>query len=350
MRERAARLTGRLGIAQPIFGGPMAGVTTPALVAEVSNAGGLGIWGCGMMPPAAITQAVADTRKLTGRPFGLNLFITPQPVVDAAQVERMRAKLAPYYAELGVALPPVPASVAPDFAAQFETALEAKLPVFSFTFGLLDRAQVDALHARGAFVIGTASCVAEARAIAALGCDAVVAQGAETGGHRGSFAVPFEQAQVGLFALLPQIAAAVEIPVIAAGAVMTGAQIGAALLLGASGVQLGSALLRTPECGTSAGYKAALGQATDIDTQVTRAFSGRPARGLRNRFMDEVGEADVPEYPIQNALTGPLRAAANAQGRAEFVSLWAGQGAALARAEPVAAVLRRLIEEFESLP
>jgi nitronate monooxygenase len=152
-----------------------------------------------------------------------------------------------------------------------------------------------------------------------------------------------------LFALLPQVAAVVDIPVIAAGSVMTGAHIAAALLLGASGVQLGSALLRAPECGTSPAYKTALAQATDAGTQVTRSFSGRPARGLRNRFMEEVGEADIPDYPLQNALTAPLRAAANAQGRAEFVSLWAGQGAALARAEPAAAVLRRLIEEFDPL-
>jgi nitronate monooxygenase len=349
LSEQAARLTTRLGIAHPILGGPMAGVTTPALVAAVSASGGLGLLGCGMMPPAAIEQAIADTLKLTEAPFGINLFITPQPAADAAQIERMRPRLARFYDDLGLTLPPAPASYAPDFAAQFDVVLHARLPVFSFTFGLLDRARLDALHARGVFVIGTATCVAEAKALAELGCDAVIAQGAESGGHRGSFAVPFEHAQVGLFALLPQIAAAVDIPVIAAGAVMSGAQIGAALLLGAAGVQLGSALLRTPECGTSPAYKAALAQATDTATAVTRSFSGRPARGLRNRFMQEIGEADIPDYPIQNALTGPLRAAANAQGRGELVSLWAGQAAALARAEPAAAVLRRLIQEFDAL-
>ncbi|MCE2969799.1 MAG: nitronate monooxygenase family protein [Burkholderiales bacterium] len=347
--RRAARLTVRLGIAQPILGGPMAGVTTPALVAAVGEGGGLGLLGAGMMQPSAIEQAIAQTRALTRKPFGINLFIAPQPQADAAQVARMLAKLAPYCAELGLPPPEVPARCAPDFAAQFDAVLEARLPVFSFTFGLLDRARLAALHARGTFVIGTASCVAEAKLLAELGCDAVVAQGAETGGHRASFAVPFDEGQIGLFALLPQVAAAVEIPVIAAGSVMSGAQIAAALLLGASGVQLGSALLATPECGTSPAYKAALAQATDTATQVTRSFSGRPARGLRNRFMQEIGEADIPDYPIQNALTAPLRAAANAQGRAEFVSLWAGQGAALACAEPTAAVMSRLIEEFDAL-
>ncbi|MFN7570187.1 MAG: NAD(P)H-dependent flavin oxidoreductase [Betaproteobacteria bacterium] len=348
-QQRAAQLCARLGIAQPILGGPMAGVTTPALVAAVGDSGGLGLLGCGMMQPAAIEQAIAQTRALTRKPFGANLFITPQPQPDPAQIERMQRRLAPYYAEFGLPLPALPERAAPDFAAQFDAVLEARLPVFSFTFGLLDRARLDALHARGTFVIGTASCVAEAKLLAELGCDAVVAQGAETGGHRGTFAVPFEQGLVGLFALLPQMAAAVEVPVIAAGSVMSGAQIAAALLLGASGVQLGSALLATPECGTSAAYKAALAQATDTGTQVTRSFSGRPARGLRNRFMQEVGETDIPDYPLQNALTAPLRAAANAQGRGEFVSLWAGQGAALARAEPTAAVMSRLIEEFDAL-
>lgn len=350
IRARALRLAALLGVEHAIVGGPMAGVNTPELVAAVSNAGGLGSIGCGMLEPEGIESAIARIRGLTDRPFAVNLFVTPQPAVDEAQVLRMQARLARYRAELGLPRGKRPAVFAPDFAGQFDAVLAARVPVFSFTFGALDRPRIDALHAQGAKVIGTASCAREARQLAGLGCDAVVASGIEAGGHRPTFAVPAEAAQVGLFALLPQVAAAVDVPVIAAGGVMTAAQVGAALLLGASGVQLGSALLRTPECGASAAYKEALAGLEDTGTRLTRAFSGRWARGAVNRFMQEIDAAgDIPEYPIQNRLTQDIRAAANAQGRAEYVSLWAGQAAALAGTEPAGDVVRRLQRELEAL-
>lgn len=353
IRHRAARLTARLGIALPIIGGPMAGVTTPALAAAVSNAGGLGSLGVGMMEPAAISQAIADTRALLEdkRPFAVNLFITPQPAVDGEQVTRMIGRLARYRGELGLPRQKLPSVFAPEFDAQFDAVLAARVPVVSFTFGALDAARIDALHAQGARVIGTATCVREAKQLAQLGCDAIVASGIEAGGHRATFAVPFEAAQVGLFALLPQVAAAVEVPVIAAGGVMTAEQAAAALLLGASGVQLGSALLRTPESAASAAYKAALIDVEDIGTRQTRAFSGRPARGVINRMMVELDAvaADTPPYPIHNKLTAELRAEANTQGRAEFVSLWAGQSVALATEQPAAEVVRRLGADLAEL-
>ena len=351
IRDRAARLTALLAVELPIIGGPMAGVTTPALAAAVSNAGGLGSLGVGMMETAAIEQAIADTRALTSKPFAVNLFITPQPTVDGEQVTRMIGRLARYRAELGLPRQKLPSVFAPDLAAQFDAVLAARVPVVSFTFGALDAARIDALHAQGAKVIGTATCVREAKQLAALGCDAIVASGIEAGGHRATFAVPFEAAQVGLFALLPQVAAAVELPVIGAGGVMTAEHAAAALLLGASGVQLGSALLRTPESGASDAYKAALIDVEDIGTRQTRAFSGRPARGVVNRMMAELDAvaADVPPYPIQNKLTAELRAEANRQGRAEFVSLWAGQSVALATALPAAEVVRRMGAGLEQL-
>ena len=339
-----------LGIEQAIVGGPMAGVNTPELAAAVSNAGGLGSIGCGMMEPEAITTAIARIRELTDRPFAVNLFITPQPQPDEAQILRMQARLAPHRVELGLPRGKLPARFAPDFSEQFEAVLAARVPVFSFTFGALDAPRLAALHAQGAKVIGTAGCVAEARQLEVLGCDAIVASGIESGGHRPDFAVPAKPAQVGLFALLPQVAAAVHVPVIAAGGVMTAAQIAAALLLGASGVQLGSALLRTPECGASAAYKAALDGIDETSTRLTRAFSGRWARGVVNRFMREIDAAgDIPEYPIQNRLTQDIRAAANAQGKAEYVSLWAGQAAGLATTEAAGDVVRRLRRELEAL-
>lgn len=351
IRHRAARLTALLGVAQPIIGGPMAGVGTPALAAAVSNAGGLGALGVGMMEPAAIEQAIADTRALTDRPFAVNLFITPQPAVDGEQLTRMIGRLARYRSELNLPRAKLPSTFAPDSAAQFDAVLAARVPVVSFTFGAMAQAQVDALHAQGSKVIGTATCVREARQLAALGCDAIVASGIEAGGHRATFAVPFEASQVGLFALLPQVAAAVDVPVIAAGGVMTAEQIAAALLLGASGVQLGSALLRTPESGASDAYKAALIDVEDIATRQTRAFSGRPARGVINRMMMELAavDADTPPYPIQNKLTQELRAEANRLGRAEFISLWAGQAAGLARAAPAADVVRDLATQLDQL-
>jgi len=351
IRRRAARLTAVLGVAQPIIGGPMAGVGTPALTAAVSNAGGLGALGAGMMEPAEIEAAIAAVRALTAQPFAVNLFVTPQPQVDAAQITRMIGRLARYRSELGLPRQKIPSVFAPDVDAQFDAVLAARVPVVSFTFGALDRARLDALQAQGAKVIGTATCVREARQLADLGCDAVVASGIEAGGHRATFAVPFEVAQVGLFALLPQVAAAVDLPVIAAGGVMTAEQVAAALLLGASGVQLGSALLRTPESGASAAYKAALAGVEDIGTRPTRAFSGRPARGVINRMMVELDavEADLPPYPIQNKLTAELRAEANRQGCAQFVSLWAGQSVALATEAPAAEVVRRMSAELHEL-
>ena len=350
IRARTARLTSLLGIEHAIVGGPMAGVNTPDLAAAVSNAGGLGSIGCGMMAPEQIAATIARLRELTDRPFAVNLFVTPQPAVDEAQVLRMQARLARYRTELGLPRGKRPSTFAPDFAAQFDAVLAAQVPVFSFTFGALDRPRIEALHAQGARVIGTASCVREAKELAGLGCDAVVGSGVEAGGHRPTFAVPADAAQVGLFALLPQMAAAVSVPIIAAGGVMTAAQTAAALLLGASGVQLGSALLRTPECGASEAYKAALAGIDDTSTRLTRAFSGRWARGVVNRFMQEVDAAgDIPEYPVQNRLTQDIRAAANAQGRAEYVSLWSGQAAGLATTEPAGDVVRRLQRELEAL-
>lgn len=350
LRARAARLTSLLAIKQPIVGGPMAGVNTPELAAAVSNAGGLGSIGCGMMEPEQIEAAIARIRALTDRPFAVNLFITPQPSVDEAQVLRMQARLASYRSELGLPRGKLPSRLAPDFAEQFEVVAGARVPAFSFTFGALDEPRLRALRGQGTRVIGTATCVIEARQLAALGCDAIVVSGIEAGGHRGTFAVPAETARIGLFALLPQVAAAVETPLIAAGGVMTAEQIAAALLLGAGGVQLGSALLRTPECGASAAYKAALEGLEDTGTRLTRAFSGRWARGVVNRFMQDIDAGgDIPEYPIQNRLTQDIRAAANAQGKAELISLWAGQAAGLAAAEPAGEVVRRLRHELAEL-
>ncbi len=342
-------LTAAVGIDHPIVQAPMAGgATTPELVAAVSNAGALGSFAAALLPPPAIAEAVAKIRALTPRAFNVNLFVFDLPAVTPAELERAAARLAPFRAELGLAPGPLPARFAEDQRAQIEAVIELAPPVVSFTFGLVDAATVARLRRAGSLVVGTATTVAEARAWEAAGADAVCAQGFEAGGHRGSFLGDVEQSCIGLFALLPQIARAVRCPVIAAGGIMDGRGIAAALLLGAHAAQLGTAFLRCPESGIAPLWKDAIAAARDDGTRLTRVFSGRYARGLVNGFMERLRDAEhaVPPYPVQNALTGELRQAAAQQQRADYLSLWAGQGAALSRALPAAELVRTLAEEL----
>jgi nitronate monooxygenase len=262
------------------------------------------------------------------------------------------AAVARYHRELGLPEPAAPAPPAVDtFAAQFAAILESGAAIFSFTFGIPPAEALAAAKRAGIFLMGTATTVEEARALEHAGADAVVAQGSEAGGHRGTFAGPFEGGMIGTFALVPQIVDAVSVPVVASGGIMDGRGIAAALALGASAVQMGTAFLPSKEAGIADAYKAALLAAQETATRITRAFSGRPARGIVNRFMTEVetagGEAILP-FPLQNALTRPLRTAATKQGRAEFLSLWAGQGTRLARRLPAADLVAALAAETEA--
>ena len=337
----------RLGIALPIIQGPMTGSDTPALAAAVSAAGGLGMLGCGMRSPSAMAEAAAEVRRLTDRPFGLNLFVQDTPTPDDATVQAAMERLAPLYAELGLQ-PQRPTQWCEDFAAQFEVLVALRPAVASFTFGILDTAQVARLHAAGCLVVGTATTVAEARAWAQVGADVVCASGTEAGGHRGTFLGDFTASQVGTLALVPQCVDAVDIPVIAAGGIMDGRGIAAAQALGAQAVQMGTAFLACPESGIGPAYRQALAQARDTDTRLTRVFSGRPARGIVNAMMEALAaeEDRVPAYPVQNALTGALRRAAAAQGRASHLSLWAGQGVAAVRPLPAAQLVALLAQEW----
>ena len=337
----------RLGIALPIIQGPMTGSDTPALAAAVSSAGGLGMLGCGMRSPAAMAEAAAAVRQQTDRPFGMNLFVQATPTPDEATVQTAMERLAPLYAELGLQ-PQRPTQWCEDFAAQFEALLALRPAVASFTFGILDAAQVARLHAAGCLVVGTATTVAEARAWAQVGADAVCASGTEAGGHRGTFLGDFAASQVGTLALVPQCVDAVDIPVIAAGGIMDGRGIAAAQALGAQAVQMGTAFLACPESGIGPAYRQALAQAQDTDTRLTRVFSGRPARGIVNAMMEALAaeEDRVPAYPVQNALTGALRRAAAAQGRTSHLSLWAGQGVGAVRPLPAAQLVALLAQEW----
>lgn len=338
-----------LGMRCPIIQAPMAGgPTSPDLVAAVSNAGGLGGFAAAMLNPQQIEAGVAQIRARTDRPFAVNLFVLPPVAPEPDVVARALGWLAPLYEELGVA-PAPPARWCEDGAAQFETVLALRPHAVSFTFGMVDHARIEQCHRAGIQVIGTATTVAEAQAWHAAGADAVCVQGAEAGGHRGTFLGNFEQSMIGTLALVPQVVDAVDLPVIAAGGIMDGRGVAAVLALGAGAAQLGTAFLSCPEAPIHALWKQALMTARDDATRTTRLFSGRPARGLVNGFMERLAEYEalVPAYPVQNALTGALRQAAARQDRADCMSLWAGQGAAMSRVLPAAELVALLSRECE---
>ena len=349
---RARAFCDRFGLAVPILQAPMAGACPPALAAAVANAGGMGGFGALMSGPAAIADWAAQFRARSNGAFQVNLWIPePEPVRDAAHEARVRATLSALSG--GMEVPdPGPGPFVQDFAAQAEAMIAAAPQVASSIMGVFPPEIVARLKARGIAWFCNATTVAEARAAEAAGADAVVAQGAEAGGHRGSFEnAAAEHGQVGLFALLPQVADAVRIPVIAAGGIMDGRGIAAALALGASAVQLGTAYLRCPEAAIHPAWAEAIGRAAPEDTVLTRAFSGRLARGIRNRVTEAFAGPELrpAPYPVQRAIMAPVRADAERAGDASRMQAWAGQGAALARAEPAEALTRRLWEEARAL-
>lgn len=336
----------KLGVRLPIVQAPMANVTTPELVAAVAEAGGLGSIGAPYCSAAEITAAAAAVRARTDRPFALNLFIPqPPPPEDAAAVERARLVLNTMRRELGLPLDPPPAAPRADFDAQLDAVLEASPAVFSFTMGVLDRDRAAALRARGAVLIGTATTPDEGAALEDTGVDIVCAQGGEAGGHRGSFLVPTEEGLWGVLALTQQIVRRVRVPVLAAGGIMDGRGIAAALVAGASGVQLGTAFLACPEAGTAPAHRAALRSEAARRTVVTKAFSGRQGRAIANTYTDALSSLDLPPFPAFLGHTRDVRAAASKAGRADLMQLWAGQGAPLIRDLPAAQLVAALVRE-----
>jgi nitronate monooxygenase len=331
----------------PILQSPMVGASTVDMAVAVSQAGGMGALGLGATAPAEIGPAVEAMKAQTAGPFGANLFVLPPARPDAATVDQALERLAGWYAALGQEPPAAPNDFAPDFDAQFAALAAAAPPVASFTFGILTRAQVDALHAAGTYVVGTATTVAEARAWAGVGADGISAQGAEAGGHRGHFLAETQASLVGTLALVATIRAAVDLPVIAAGGIMDGRGVAAALALGASAAQMGTAFLLADQTGVSAPWRRAIEMAGDDPTRLTRAFTGRHARGIENRFMRELRavEDEVPAYPVQNRLTQPLRAAAAKADNPDMLSLWAGQGVKLTQTGDAGEMVRTWWEE-----
>ncbi|MBB1246528.1 nitronate monooxygenase [Streptomyces durbertensis] len=332
------RLGDLLDIQLPIVQGPFGGgLSSVALTAAVSRAGGLGSYGAHVLAPEAVTELVAELRRATDRPFAVNLWV-PQPgedqQPDQQELNRHVARLRPYYDELGIAPPDIADLGAPPrFADQLDALLAAAPPAISLVMGPPPRHAVAEARRRGIVLIGTATTVDEAVALEEAGVDAVVASGSDAGGHRGSFLRPVRESLVGTFALVPQVVDAVSVPVVAAGGVADARGVAAAFALGADAVQVGTGFLATRESGAGVLHKRALADPSARHTVLTRLFSGRPARGIPNGFVTELAdhEAAVPPYPVQNALMRPIRTAAVAQGRVERLNLWSGQAATLAR-------------------
>lgn len=320
----------------------MLGAGAEALTIAISRAGGLGSFPAAGSTPAQLLASVRAIREATSAPFAVNLFILDPCEPDPELVRAAIARLAPWRERYGLGEQSPPKVWAQDFAAQFAALLEAAPPFASFTFGCLTRSQAEALRERQIAIVGTATCVAEARAWEAVGADAICAQGIEAGGHRGSFLKPIGETSIGVLALVRAIKSACALPVIAAGAIMDGPGMAAALAIGADAVQVGTAFLLADESVISAPWRRAILEASDDSTRLTRAFSGRWARGLENAFMIEMADCqqEIPAYPIQNALTQDLRAAGARAGSADCLSLWAGQGVKLARTGPAADIAR----------
>jgi len=295
-------------------------------------------------------RRIREIRRRTSKPFAVNLLVTTEVEASKEEVWRTQELLAPYRKQLGVeesALTPI----AQPFEQQMEVLVEERVPVFSFTFDIPPRRWLDRLREQGTVLIGTSTTVREAEQLEAAGVDCIVAQGAEAGGHRGTFAVPYDRGMIGTMALIPQTVDRVNLPVIAAGGIMDGRGMAAALALGAEGIQMGTAFLTCRGSGAHPAHQEKILTEAETETVITRAFSGKPARGIRNRMIDELSgrEQTLPPYPVQNALTQGIRKAAARKNDPEWMSLWAGQGLGLAGEWAAGELVQKVIEEAETI-
>ncbi|MFI9320634.1 nitronate monooxygenase [Kitasatospora aureofaciens] len=327
-------------LAVPVIGAPMAGgASTPELAAAVNRAGGLGFLAAGYKSVTGMAEQIAAVRTSTDRPYGVNLFV-PAPPADPAVVAAYRERLRPEAERWGVALPEEIGPDRDDWEAKLAVLLADPVPVVSYTFGLPTAEESAALRAAGTLQVGTVTTPEEARAAQAVGMDALCVQGPEAGGHRGTHRAADAPGELPLLELLAAVRAVTPLPLVAAGGLGDGAAIAAALRAGAVAVQLGTALLRSDESGASAAHRAAL---TELpETVVTRAFTGRPARGLRNAFIDRHGPYAPPAYPEVHHLTAPLRAAATRRADTDAMHLWAGTAHRLARTGPAEDIVAEL--------
>ncbi|MEP6897180.1 MAG: nitronate monooxygenase [Rhodanobacter sp.] len=344
----------QVDIEHPLIQAPMAGAAPAALVAAVSSAGGLGSLGAGYLEPQAILDQAMQVRALTNKPYAIGLFVLADEFeADMTAVAKAREQLDALMTSEGLDVrTSMPPRWAPRASDQFAALCEARPAVASFAFGVVSPAQLREMHRREIYVVGTATTVMEARAWAEAGADAVCVQGAEAGGHRSTFLHDAEDAMIGLFALLPLTVRALgslprKIPVIAAGGIMDGRGMLAAEVLGAGASQLGTAFLTCPECSAAEAWKRDLAKVEEHQVTTIRSFSGRAARGLRNRFVEVMPKAaqGLP-YPVLNALTAPLRRAAAAAGRGDLLSEWCGQAAGMVRPQPAGELVTRLMHEY----
>lgn len=349
MKWHDRRLLDLFGIDHPILQAPMAGASSPQMAIAASEVGGLGSIAAAMLTPETLRSELQLVQQATGRPINVNFFVHKTPIADADRESRWRERLSPYYREFGL---PSDAGIggpvrAPFDGALCEVILEYKPKVVSFHFGMPDAGLVEKLRKAKIVVISSATSVEEARWLEQQGCDAVIAQGVEAGGHRGMFLNDDIARQAGTMALVPQVVDAVKVPVIAAGGIGDGRGIAAALALGAAGVQIGTAFLLTPEARIAPLHRVALKQATDNSTTLTNIFTGRPARSIVNRYIGEVGpmSPDAPAFPLAAGASYPLRAASEPKGSSDFMPLWSGQAPTFAREMPMAALMARLVEE-----
>lgn len=346
------QFTQLLKITYPIIQAPMAGSTTPQLVAAVSNAGGLGSLGAALMSPEQTRAAIKEIRTLTNKPFSVNLFI-PEPVKNISTDTIITTNKAydVFRKDLNVQESSVVATnTAPDFAGQIAVVIEEQVPIFSFTFGLLPTEIIAKLKHHKIKIIGTATTMREAMMLERSGVDAIVAQGSEAGGHRGSaFDTNIQDALIGTMALVPQIVDVVKLPVIASGGIMDGRAIVAAFALGAQAAQLGTAFLTCPEASIKAPHRQALLNSTDESTRLTTAFTGKTARSIKNRMLLEIAAQNISPLPfnLHRAMLGDIYAAATQQQKADFLPLWAGQASHLCRDLPVQELMEKLVNETE---
>jgi len=344
----------RLGLQWPIFQAPMAGTSTPAMAAAVCGAGALGAIGVAAETTEGAGKMIRATQGLTSRPFNVNVFCHRRAIANADVESRWIARLKPEFAALGAEPPSALREIYQTFrgnAAMTALLLETRPAIVSFHFGLPKEDQIAALKQAGIILFGSATSVAEAQRLADAGIDAIVAQGYEAGGHRGMFDYSAHDDRLGTFALVRLLAHKFNLPVIAAGGIMDGAGIAAALRLGATAAQMGTAFVGCPESAADQGYRAALASDAANHTTMVRAISGRPARCLANRFTalaQSVADAEIPDYPITYDLGKALNAAAKAKGEFGFGAQWAGQGAPLSRPMPAAELVRMLVAELQS--
>lgn len=343
------RLQKLFGIEHPVLQAPMAGCSTPAMAAAVGNAGGMGALGCAMMSEDVIRNNAREIRQASNAGFNLNFFCHAPPVLDAKRAQQAQKRLQPWFERFDLGDVPDMIPTHHPFDRQIcDVVLDIAPTVASFHFGLPDAELVQSLRDAGIIILSSATSVAEARWLASNGADAVIAQGVEAGGHNGWF-LPRDGADVSTtFGLVPRIVDAIDVPVIAAGGISDGRGIAAAFALGAAGVQIGTAFVASNESSVSNTHKHAVIQADGDTTVATRAFSGRSARGLNNRFISEMAQdTDWPDFPLMNTATAPLRGASAKAGSPDAIAMWAGQGVGLATGGSAHDIFTDLIQDAQ---